>query len=119
VGIEKGGRDARRNQDNGNRKRRKEKKMSNVQESNKNFGFMCCGPWAHRSHPASGYKFGILLITIGLIWLGAAVGWIDLSWLRSVPFWPTAFILFGVWLVFKGSTGGKKKAISTEKGKEV
>lgn len=93
--------------------------MSSVQESNKNYGFMCCGPWGHRSHPASGRRFGILLVAVGLIWLGSALGWIDLSWLRSVPFWPTAFILFGGWLVYHGLTGEKRGKNSDREKREV
>jgi uncharacterized membrane protein len=67
-----------------------------------NFSSMCCGPWVHHRHPASKMKFGILLIAIGLIWLGARAGYIDLSWLHFVPFWPTACILFGAWLLYNG-----------------
>ena len=76
--------------------------MSAGQESYKDFGSMCCGPWVHHRHPASKMKFGILLIAIGLIWLGARAGFIDLSWLHLVPFWPAAFILFGAWLLYNG-----------------
>ena len=76
--------------------------MSAGQESTKNFGSMCCRPWVHHRHPASKMKTGFLLVTIGLIWLGERAGFIDLSWLHLVPFWPTAFILFGAWLLYNG-----------------
>jgi hypothetical protein len=81
--------------------------MSAGQESKKNFGSMCCGPWVRHSHPASRMKTGLLLIAIGLIWLGARVGLLDLSWMHAVPFWPTAFILFGAWLLYNGLRGEK------------
>lgn len=76
--------------------------MSVDQESYKNFGSMCCRRWVHHRHPASKTKTGFLLVAIGLLWLGARVGLLDLSWLHAVPFWPTAFILFGAWLVYNG-----------------
>ena len=88
--------------------------MSAEQESTKHFGSMCCGPWGHQRHPASKMKIGFLLIAIGLLWLGASVGLLDLSWLRAIPFWPTVFILFGAWLVCKGLMGNKPSANKTE-----
>jgi len=91
--------------------------MSAGQESTKNFGSMCCGPWVHHRHPASKKKIGFLLVTIGLIWLGARVGFLDLSWLHAVPFWPAAFILFGAWLVYNGLT--VDKARTNKERKEV
>ena len=92
--------------------------MSVGQESYKNFGSMCCGPWVHHRNPASKMKIGLLLVAIGLLWLGASLGFLDLSWLRAVPFWPTAFILFGVWLVYNGLMGEKPKT-DKEKRREV
>jgi uncharacterized membrane protein len=89
--------------------------MSAGQESTNNFGSICCGPWVHRSHPASKMKFGLLLVAIGLIWLGARVGLLDLSWLHAVPFWPTAFILFGAWLVYNGLRREKPKTVDQER----
>jgi|WetSurMetagenome_2_1015567.scaffolds.fasta_scaffold313243_1 hypothetical protein len=92
--------------------------MSTGQVSNKNLSSMCCGPWFHHRRPTSKMKTGLLLVAIGLLWLGAAMGWIDLSWMHGIPFWPAVFILFGLWLVFKGSTRGEAKTILTEKGRK-
>ena len=89
--------------------------MSAGQESTKNFGSMCCRPWVHHRHPASKMKTGFLLVTIGLIWLGSRVGFLDLSWLHAVPFWPAAFILIGAWLVYRGFMGGKPGTIDKER----
>lgn len=93
--------------------------MSTIQESRKNFGFMCCGPWVHRRRPGSKTKTGLLLVAIGLIWLGATKGWIDLSWMHAVPFWPAAFILFGAWLVYHGLMGEKPGNHSDKERREV
>ena len=63
-------------------------------------------------------KIGILLVTIGLIWLGARVGLLDFSWLRVVPFWPVILILLGVWMVYKGFRQGKPRT-TDDKTEEV
>jgi hypothetical protein len=76
--------------------------MSISQESSKSIGNMCCGPWTHQRNPARKKKIGILLVIIGLIWLGARVGLLNFSWLQAVPFWPVALILLGVWMVYEG-----------------
>jgi hypothetical protein len=89
--------------------------MSAGQESTKNFGPLCCGPWVHHRHPASKAKFGLLLVAIGLLWLGASLGLLDLSWLHAVPFWPAIFILFGAWLVYHGLRGEKPGTIDKER----
>jgi putative Mn2+ efflux pump MntP len=59
-------------------------------------------------------KIGILLVTIGLIWLGARLGLLDFSWLQAVHFWPAGFILLGVWMVYKGFRQGKPKTIDSK-----
>jgi hypothetical protein len=76
--------------------------MSMSQEASKNIGNLCCGPWSRQGHPARKRRFGILLVIIGLIWLGARLGLLNFSWLQTVPFWPTALILLGVWMVYDG-----------------
>jgi uncharacterized membrane protein len=63
-------------------------------------------------------KVGILLVTIGLIWLGARLGLLDVSWLQAVYFWPAVFILLGVWMVYKGFMQGNPRKID-DKTKEV
>ena len=92
--------------------------MSRSQEASKNFRNMCCGPWTHRGNPARKKKIGILLITIGLIWLGARLGLIDFSWLQTVYVWPAVLILAGVWMVYKGLIR-KKSGTIDDKSKEV
>jgi uncharacterized membrane protein len=63
-------------------------------------------------------KVGTLLVTIGLIWLGARLGLLDFSWLQAVYFWPAVFILLGVWMVYKGFRQGNPRKID-DKTKEV
>ena len=47
-----------------------------------------------------------MLVTIGLIWLGARIGLLDFPWLQAVYFWPAVLILLGAWMVYKGSMRG-------------
>jgi uncharacterized membrane protein len=75
---------------------------------------MCCGPWTHQRNPARKKKIGILLVTIGLIWLGARLGLLDFSWLKAVHFCPAVFILLGVWMFYKGFRQGKPKTIDSK-----
>jgi hypothetical protein len=92
--------------------------MSISREASKNIGNMCCGPWTHQRNPDRKKKIGILLVTIGLIWLGTRLGLLDFSWLQAVHFWPTVFILLGVWMVYKGFRQGKPRTID-DKTEEV
>lgn len=92
--------------------------MPSSQEALKNIGNMCCGPWAHQRNPARKKKIGILLVIIGLIWLGTRVGLLDLSWLHVVPIWPALLILLGVRMVYKGLRQGKTRIID-DKTEEV
>ena len=92
--------------------------MSISQVASKNFGNLCCRHWTHQRNPARKKKIGILLVTIGLIWLGARLGLLDFSWLQAVHFWPTVFILLGVWMVYKGFRQGKPRTID-DKTEEV
>jgi putative Mn2+ efflux pump MntP len=63
-------------------------------------------------------KVGILLVTIGLIWLGARLGLLDFSWLQAVYIGPAVFILLGFWMVYKGFMQGNPRKID-DKTKEV
>ena len=92
--------------------------MSMSQEASKNFGNLCCGPWTHHRNPARKMKVGILLVIIGLIWLGAKAGLLDFSWLQTVHFWPAVVILLGVWMVCKGFMQRKTRTID-KKTEEV
>jgi hypothetical protein len=76
--------------------------MSVSQEEYRNFGHMCCGLSDHRRNPAAKLKIGILLIAIGLLWLGARGGIIDFAWLQTVYFWPMMVVLLGACMVYKG-----------------
>jgi hypothetical protein len=73
--------------------------MSVSQEEYRN---LCCGLWDHRRNPAAKLKIGILLIAIGLLWLGARGGIFDFAWLRTVYFWPMMVVLLGACMVYKG-----------------
>jgi uncharacterized membrane protein len=92
--------------------------MSISHEASKNIGNMCCGPWTHQRNPARKKKIGILLVTIGLIWLVARLGLLDFSWLQAVHFWPAVLILLGVWMVYKGLMRRRPRTID-DKTKEV
>ena len=76
--------------------------MSVSQEGYRSFGHMCCGLWDHRRNPAAKLKIGILLIAIGLLWLGARGGIFDFAWLQTVYFWPMMVVLLGAFMVYKG-----------------
>jgi hypothetical protein len=41
---------------------------------------------------------GILILMLGLIWLGQNL---DIEWVRDLKFWPLAVIAFGVYLLFE------------------
>jgi len=75
--------------------------MSVSQEEYRNVGHMCCGLWDHRRNPAVKLKTGILLIAIGLLWLGARGGVFDFTWLQTVYFWPMMVVLLGACMVYK------------------
>ena len=75
--------------------------MSVSQEEYRNVGYMCCGLWDHRRNPAAKLKIGILLIAIGLLWLGARGGIFDFAWLQTVYFWPMMVVLLGACMVYK------------------
>lgn len=88
--------------------------MAVDQDSYNKGGFFCCGPWLHRSHPSKKKKMGLLLIMIGLVWLGARIGLLDLTWLHAIPFWPAVLILVGAWLVYNGLMRERPRAEKEE-----
>lgn len=46
-------------------------------------------------------RFGILLVIIGLVWLGARMGFLPVEWFHSEFFWPAVLVIFGSWIVLK------------------
>jgi hypothetical protein len=40
---------------------------------------------------------GIVILLVGLVWLGRSY---DIGWLDDIRFWPAAVILFGLFLIF-------------------
>ena len=46
-------------------------------------------------------RFGIMLVIIGLVWLGARTGYVPVEWLHSELFWPSVVIFIGSWIVVK------------------
>jgi len=70
----------------------------------KDVGYMCCGLWNHHRNWAVKLKIGLLLIAIGLLWLGSRGGMFDLTWLQTVYFWPMMIVLLGTYMVYKGLT---------------
>jgi hypothetical protein len=77
--------------------------MSVSQEEYRKVGHMCCGLWDHRRNPAVKLKIGLLLIVIGLLWLGVRGGMFDFTWLQTVFFWPMMVVLLGACMVYRGS----------------
>ena len=92
--------------------------MSMNHGASKNFDNLCCRAWTHQGNPARKKKIGILLVTIGLIWLGVKVGLLDFSWLQAVYFWPVVLILLGAWMVYKGSMRGITTTIDNKTKEE-
>ena len=70
--------------------------------TSKNFGNLCFRGWTHHCGPGK-KKIGIMVVAIGVIWLGARLGLVDISWMRWIYFWPMVLIVFGFWLIYKGS----------------
>ncbi len=58
-----------------------------------------CRSWSFGRN--SRIRFGVLLVIIGLIWLGARMGYIPAEWFHSGFFWPAVVILIGAWIVVK------------------
>lgn len=46
-----------------------------------------------------GNFWGLLLIAIGVFWLGRNLGWFDIR----LPLWPTLLILFGIYILVSDS----------------
>ncbi len=76
--------------------------MSVNQEVNRNVGHMFCSPRSYHLYRAAKWKIGLVLVTIGLLLMGARVGLLDFTWLHSVYFWPMLIVLLGLWMVYKG-----------------
>lgn len=87
------------------------------QEINKGMGYMCCGPWMRGSHSGFRLTIGFMLILIGSLWLGARMGWIDVTWFYKIPVLPLVVVIIGICLVYKGLNA--RKATESQNGKEV
>jgi hypothetical protein len=58
-----------------------------------------CKSWCANRN--SSIRFGVLLVIIGLIWLGAKAGFLPVEWFHSELFWPSVVIFFGSWITLK------------------
>lgn len=58
-----------------------------------------CRSWCSRGN--SGVRFGVLLVVIGLVWLGARMGFLPVEWFHSELFWPGVFVFFGFGIILK------------------
>lgn len=58
-----------------------------------------CRSWCSSGN--SGARFGILLVIIGLIWLGARMGFLPVEWFHSEWFCPAVIVFFGSWILLK------------------
>ena len=52
----------------------------------------------------AGIIFGILVIALGVVWMGNEAGW----WLINLPFWPLVIVIIGLFMFF----GSLKKMMS-------
>jgi len=83
-------------------KTKQRRKIMSVSKESNNVGNMCCATWGHHRHPEAKLSIGILFIAIGILWLGVKAGLLNFSWLHTIYFWPTLFVLIGAWMVYKG-----------------
>jgi hypothetical protein len=78
------------------------KKMSAIEtkqnKANEHKPSLCKSWCANRN---SSIRFGVLLVIIGLIWLGAKTGFLPVEWFHSELFWPSVVIFFGSWITLK------------------
>jgi hypothetical protein len=79
---------------------RKDKQMKQRKEGGKVY----CRDWRRWWHGEGQRRagFGIFLIIIGGLWLGAKLGFFD-----PAIFWPLAFIAVGTWLIVSALLRGK------------
>jgi hypothetical protein len=89
--------------------------MKANEEGFKGMGFTCCGPLASHDHTGSRLTIGTILILVGFIWFGASMEWIDLTWIRRVPFWPVIVIVIGVSMVYRGFETKKERGLESRK----
>ncbi len=73
-----------------------------VRESGSNCWDWCMG--GGKDDGRGGIRFGFLLILLGLLWLGGAVGWI-----REELIWPLTVLSFGLWLAVLSRIRWKRK----------
>lgn len=74
--------------------------MKTDEKGYEGMGWMCCGPWMRSGHRRCPAIIGVMLIAIGLIWLGFRTGWLDYNWIHAIPIFPLVMIAVGAWIVY-------------------
>ena len=91
--------------------------MTADRETYRDMGYACCGHWFGRNHAKIRIRIGILLLLIGLIWYGARMGWVNLTWFYTIHFWPVVVMIMGAWLIYRGLW--TRRIVKSENDKEV
>ena len=76
-------------------------------ETNRHESSFDCWDWCSGTRTGDrrgGVRFGFLLILLGLLWLGGALGW-----LQSEVIWPLTVIAIGLWLAIFSRIRWKRK----------
>lgn len=72
-------------------------------EHQSGFGMPCCRPGMMHAPRRCGIGFGIVLILIGVFWLGSSMGWFD-----PELFWPVVFLAIGTSVLVLALTRGTR-----------
>jgi hypothetical protein len=81
--------------------------VQEAKETNRHESSFACWDWcsgARSGDRRGGIRFGFLLILLGLLWLGGALGWLQAEILR-----PLTVIAIGLWLAFFSRIRWKRK----------